>query len=38
MSSPRPIPAEEVPASSKKSNYPEPYASLMNGQDQEKAW
>ena len=36
MSSPRPIPAEEVPASSKKSNYPEPYASLMNGRVKRK--
>ena len=36
MSSPRPIPAAEVPAPSKKSNYPEPYASLMNGRIKRK--
>ena len=36
MSSPRPIPAEEVPAPSKKSNYPEPYASLVNGRVKRK--
>ncbi len=36
MSSPRPIPAEEVPARSKKSNYPEPYASLMDGRIKRK--
>lgn len=30
MNSLRPILAEEVPAPSKKSNYPEPYASLMS--------
>ena len=36
MSSPRPLPAAEVPAPSKKSNYPEPYASLMNGRIKRK--
>lgn len=36
MSSPRPIPAEEVPVRSKSSNYPEPYASLMNGRVKRK--
>ena len=36
MSAPRPIPAEEVPTPSKKSNYPEPYASLMKGRIKRK--
>ena len=36
MNSLRPILAEEVPAPSKKSNYPEPYASLMSGRIKRK--
>ena len=36
MSSPRPIPAAEAPVRSKASNYPEPYASLMNGRVKRK--
>ena len=36
MSSSRPIPAAEVPVRSKQSNYPEPYASLMNGRIKRK--
>lgn len=36
MNSMKPIHAEEVPQRSKKSNYPEPYASLMNGRIKKK--
>ena len=36
MSSLKPISAEKVPTPSKKSNYPEPYASLMNGRVKRK--